>query len=251
MRKMYSAIIIDDELTARDTIELIIKKNELSIEVIGKAKDADEGIRFINKLAPEIIFLDINMPGKSGIEMLEYISTKNLQIIFTTAYDEYAIKAINLSACYYLLKPINIAELKKAVSKAIENIESKNDFSKNIDLFKEIYGKQQAFAEKIIVSNKNGYEVIKVNDIIYLKGDKNYTWIVLADGQYIASKTLKEFEDTFDNKQFFRIHQSYIINKDNIKRILNTRPDQVELSNGVKLGIARDRKKELMDWLSA
>lgn len=248
---MYTALIIDDELTARDTIELIIKKNELSIEVIGKAKDADEGIRFINKLSPEIIFLDINMPGKSGIEMLEYISTKNLQIIFTTAYDEYAIKAINLSACYYLLKPINVAELKNAVSKAIESIESKNDFSKNIDLFKEMYGKQQAFAEKIIVSNKNGYEVIKVNDIIYLKGDKNYTWIVLADGQYIASKTLKEFEDTFDNKQFFRIHQSYIINKDNIKRILNTRPDQVELSNGVKLGIARDRKKELMDWLSS
>lgn len=135
---MYSAIVVDDQESARETIVILIKKYKIPIDIIGKAASVDEAVDLINQLSPQIVFLDINMPIKNGLELFNYVNPEKLQIIFTTGHHEYAIKAINLSACYYLLKPISPIEFKKATDKAIDNINKGYGLGNNINLLKEL-----------------------------------------------------------------------------------------------------------------
>lgn len=247
---MFKVLIVDDEESARETIHLLIKKSNMPIDVIGKVESADAAIDLINKAEPQIIFLDINMPNKSGLELLDSIDSRKYQIIFTTAYEEYAIKAINLSACYYLLKPVSPSEFNKALAKAIENTTSGVSYFKNIDFLKELIKKPDSYPEKIIAPTKKGYELINVDSIMFFEGDKNYSWINTDNSKYLVAKTLKEYENTIDSTKFFRIHQSFIVNKPYVKAVLNTKPDTVELKNGKTLAVSRDKKKEFIEWLS-
>lgn len=246
---MYKAIVIDDEESARESIGLLIDKNCPDVKLSGKANSVDAGIKLIQKEQPQIIFLDINMPGKTGLELFDYIPPRTYQVIFTTAYDEYALKAINLSACYYLLKPISPSEFIKAVNLATENIKQGFSLGENLLLLKELINKSAKYPEKMIINSKNGYQLILVNEIMYLEGDKNYTWIHTKDNKYLSAKTMKEYEDVLDPEKFYRVHQSYIVQKAFVKSVLNTKPDQVELVNTTLLSVARDRKKNFLDWL--
>ncbi|MGB3946420.1 MAG: LytTR family DNA-binding domain-containing protein [Bacteroidia bacterium] len=247
---MFKVLIVDDEESARETVHMLIKKTTLPISVIGKVDSVDAALELISKDEPQIIFLDINMPEKNGLELFENISAKNFQIIFTTAYEEYAIKAINLSACYYLLKPISPIEFTKALNKAIENITTGVSYLKNIDFLMELVKKPESFPEKIIAPTKKGYELINVDSILFFEGDKNYSWINTESSKYLVAKTLKEYEGTIDPAKFFRVHQSFIVNKLYVKAVLNTKPDSIELTNGMIIAVSRDKKKEFIDWLA-
>lgn len=247
---MTKALVIDDEQMARDTVELFIQKHTPELELIGKAGSIDQGVQLIKLHRPEIIFLDINMPEKNGFALFDEIDLSSIKIIFTTAYSEYAIKAINLSASYYLLKPISPIEFKKAVSQTIAKIEQHISDSANIKLLRDFISNATVFPKKIIINAKNGYELIETNQIQFLEGDKNYTWIKTPDAKHLVAKTLKEYEDILDPSLFFRCHQSHIINRLFVKKILNSKPDQIELTNGQLISLSRDKKKQFLDWLT-
>lgn len=246
---MIPAIIIDDEEHARETIDLLTEKYCPELKIAGKANSVDEGVKLIKKHNPQIIFLDINMPGKNGFELFNEVNLDDIKIIFTTAYSEFAIKAINLSASYYLLKPISPVDFKTAVETTIKKITTQTSDKVNLLLIKELFQKQDDYPKKLIVNSKNGYEIVEIETIIYFEGDKNYTWINTENNRYLVAKTLKEYENLLNPVHFFRTHQSHLVNKAFIKKVINNRPDQIELTNGLQLNLSRDKKKEFLEWL--
>lgn len=246
---MIEAIIIDDEEMARETIALLSEKYCPEIKIIGKASSVDEGASLIKKHKPKIIFLDINMPEKNGFELFNEVNLDDIKVIFTTAYSEFAIRAINLSASYYLLKPISPSDFKEAINKTIKKINTHVSDKVNLQLIKELIQKRDDYPKKIIVNTKNGYEILEIETIIYFEGDKNYTWIHTEFDKFLVAKTLKEYEEILNPKYFFRSHQSHVVNKSYVKKVINNKPDQIELKNGVILNLSRDKKKDFLEWL--
>lgn len=247
---MINVIIVDDEQMARDTIELFIRKYCPELNITGKARSVDEAVTLIKANPPDILFLDINMPDKNGFVIFNEIEMGDIKVIFTTAYSEYAIKAINLSASYYLLKPISAVEFKKAVIQTIERINKQVSDTINVRFLKELLIQKENYSKKIIINTKNGYELIETENILYLEGDKNYTWIYELNNKHLVAKTLKEYEDILNPSLFFRSHQSHLVNRSYVKKVLNNKPDQIELKNGVLLNLSRDKKKQFLEWLS-
>lgn len=246
---MIKAIVIDDEEMARDSVELFIQKYTPSIILVGKARSVEEGVQLFNDLKPEIVFLDINMPEKNGFAFLNAIDILHQQIIFTTAYSEFAIKALNMSACYYLLKPISPEDFRLSVDKALHHLNEKISLEQNFYELRQTLEFKTEFPKNLLIPVKNGYEIVDVSTICFLEGDRNYTWVYTRTEKYISTKNLKEYEEMLNPSLFFRIHQSHLVNKQVVKKVLNSKPDQIELENGTILNLSRDKKKIFLDWL--
>lgn len=246
---MIKAIVIDDEPMARDTIEIFTSKFAPEINLVGKADSVQSGLELIRKLEPQIVFLDINMPEQNGFALFDNLSDIDVKIIFTTAYSEYAIKALNLSASYYLLKPISPQDFKEAVEKTIQKISIKQTDFVALNHLKTALLHRTEYQSKLLINTKNGYEILDTANIMYFEGDKNYTWIIHENNKTLVPKTLKEFEEILDPTKFFRTHQSHLVNRNFVKKVLNTKPDQLELSNGHLLNLSRDKKKQFLEWL--
>jgi two-component system, LytTR family, response regulator len=239
---MIKAIIIDDESDARNILKALLNDFCPEVHVISSAPDLEKGIEAIVEYMPDLIFLDIEMPRMKGINILNYLpaNTYNFQIIFVTAYQQYAIDAFRLSACDYLLKPIDITLLKEAVTKAQNTIE-KNSFKERYRLLSTIMENKM---EKICINEKEQTTIIKVDEIVYLKADSNYTEFHLISGQIIvASKTLKEYDGLLKNDKFFKCHRSYIVNMNMISVYLKTEC-LILLKNKAKIPLSRERKEE-------
>ncbi len=242
---MQKAIIIDDEAKGRLALKEKLKQYCPGIDVIAEAANGKEGIEVIEKLHPNIIFLDIEMPVMNGFEMLNNISDQNFHIIFTTAYDQYAIKAIKYAAFDYLLKPIDIEELKTAISRtmACETDQTK----KQIELLKQnnLHPKKQL--NKLAVPTLDGLLFYEINDIIHLEANSNYTQIYFNNqSKILASKTLKDFEELLPEEKFFRVHHSHLINLNYIKKYIRGDGGQIELQNGTYVDVSRRKKEEFL-----
>ena len=242
---MISAVIIDDEAKGR----LALREKLLSycpqIKVIAEAANGQEALMLIQHHKPQLIFLDIEMPKMNGFEMLNELPEKNFHIIFTTAYDQYAIKAIKYAAFDYLLKPIDIVELQTAVSKitAAEN----NQTKKQVELLQQNMQHPKKQLNKLAVPTLQGLLFFDINDIIHLEANSNYTNIYLINKTKItASKTLKEFEELLPEDIFFRTHHSYLINLNYIKRYIKGDGGQIELQNGTYVDVSRRKKEEFL-----
>lgn len=245
------AIVIDDEKMGRDTIELLVSKHSTEIDFVGKAASIDEGVKLIHETNPDIIFLDIHMPEKNGFALFDEVDTSLFKVIFTTAHSEHAIRAINLSASYYLLKPISPTDFQNAISKIKAEMSNQSSQKPNIDFLRELLDNKSKFTTSILVNTKLGYERIEVMSIRYFEGDKNYTRICTENEKFMVPRTLKEFEEILNPQFFFRSHQSHVVNKKFVKRVLNTKPDQIELMDGTIIHLSRDKKKIFLDWLSS
>jgi two-component system LytT family response regulator len=210
------AIIIDDEQLARDLIKSFLKEHP-SIELIGECSDGFEGLKVIQELKPDLLFLDIQMPKVSGFEMLELIEEPPV-VIFTTAYNEHAIKAFEMNAIDYLLKPFSRDRFSKAILKAEEKFSHKEEGQKKLkELIKSnAYGEK---VERIVVRTGSKIKVISVKDIMYLEAQDDYVMIYIQEGKYLKQQTMKVFEELLDPLQFVRIHRSYIVNIDLILQI--------------------------------
>lgn len=206
------AILIDDEKRARISLSLLLHEYCPEIEIVADCENLPEGVKAIRKHKPDIVFLDIEMPGHSGLELLDFFDEKEVHfsIIFTTAYNEFALQAFKLSALDYLLKPINPEELTNAVSrlKRQKQVQFKA-LSENISTDK---------PEKIAVPIGNDWILLKISDISYIKGDGAYSEVFMSDKtKYIISRNLKNFEETLSkDKRFVRVHKSYIVNFDEV-----------------------------------
>lgn len=240
---MLKAIIIDDESKAREGLKNIIKINFPQLNLIADAPDVPEGVKLIQKLQPDIVFLDIEMPIYSGLELLDFFEKDkiNFNIIFTTAYADHAIKAFRLSAIDYLLKPIQVSQLKEAIDK----IDKKLIVPENYSLLKTNYYNNKH--QKIALSLSEGLTIIALNDIIYLKAEGAYTQITLLNQEKIlTSKSLGDFDYLCSENHFFRTHRSFIINSEKIKRI-SRQANDVIMCNDDEISITQERKSQLID----
>jgi two-component system LytT family response regulator len=242
---MKAAIIIDDEMKGRIALKQKLLDHCPEVKLVGEADSGKLGIELIEQLQPDIVFLDIEMPGMDGFEMLKKISNKKFHLIFTTAYDHYAIKAIKFAAFDYLLKPVDIDELKQAIKK-ISQTQTQNHTIKKLEVLE-----QHLFANttlnKIAIPTLDGLLFFNISDIIYLEAHSNYTEIHFANKQKImASRTLKEFEEMLPPDIFFRPHHSHIINLQYIKRYIRGDGGQIELQNGTVVSVSRIKKEEFL-----
>jgi two-component system, LytTR family, response regulator len=242
---MIHAVIIDDEAKGRLALREKIATYCPQIKIIAEAGNGQEALLLIQHHKPQLIFLDIEMPRMNGFEMLNELPEKDFHVIFTTAYDQYAIKAIKYSAFDYLLKPVDIDELKFAVDKldAKENSETK----KQVELLQQNMQHPKKQLHKLAIPTLEGLLFYEINDIIHLEANSNYTNLHLADKTKVtASKTLKEFEELLPEDIFFRIHHSHLINLNYIKRYIKGDGGQIELQNGVYVDVARRKKDEFL-----
>ena len=239
------AIIIDDEAKSRLALKQKLADYCPEVTVAAEADNASDGISLIELHKPQVIFLDIEMPRKNGFDMLQEIKEKNFHIIFTTAYDQYAIKAIKFAAFDYLLKPVDIEELKTAVSRigTKETLQTKNQ----VELLHQNINHPKKQLHKLAIPTIEGLLFYDINDVVYLEANSNYTNIYFSNKtKIIASKTLKEFEELLPADIFFRTHHSYLINLNYIKRYIKGDGGQIELQNGIYVDLARRKKEEFL-----
>ena len=231
----YKAIIIDDEKPARDIIRTFLK--ELTdIEIITECSDGFAGLKAIQDLKPDLVFLDIQMPKLTGFEVLELIENPPL-IIFSTAYDQYAIKAFEMNATDYLLKPYSRERFVQAVGKAISKLQGGVALQPEIQKIIQSADDKDELLQRIAVKTRHKVHVIGVNEIIYLEAEGDYVMIHVKDGNYLKEKTMKYFESHLDPEKFIRIHRSYIVNAEVIERIelYDKESYSVLLKNGASL----------------
>ena len=238
------AIIVDDELNARVVLKNYMEEYCPEIEIVGMADGVEEGVALTRKNAPNIVFLDIQMNDGTGFDFLERFDTIDFKVIFTTAYDQYAIKAFHYSALYYILKPIDPDELVTAVSRAKEMIEN---YSQATDSFKS--GIKKGSFDHLTIRTEKKYHVVQFDDIHYLEADGNYTTLHLSNREKIvASKLMREFEEILIPKGFFRIHKSYILNLKAIDTLIQ-KSNTVKLKCGTSLTVSRRNKAEFLKQL--
>ena len=242
---MLTAIIIDDEQKGRLALKQKLLDYCPDIQLLDEADSGTKGIQLIEQLHPDIIFLDIEMPGMDGFEMLKKIPGKQFHIIFTTAYDHYAIKAIKFAAFDYLLKPVDIEELKQAVER-ISQSRPQNQTIKKLEVLEHNLF-TNASLNKIAIPILDGFLFFNISDITHLEAQSNYTEIHFTNNQkLVASRTLKEFEELLPADIFFRPHHSHIVNLSFIKRYIRGDGGQIELQNGAIVSVSRRKKEEFL-----
>lgn len=246
---MIKAIIIDDESRARNILRILLEKHIPSITTVYLADGAEQGLELIEKHEPNLVFLDIEMPFMDGFDLLAKIDKRKFDIIFTTAYDQYAIKAIRFSALDYLLKPISPEELKAAVDRYLVKKNLKNENGK---LYKNLlYNMDNLNAEnpRLAISTQEGVALLNVNEILFCEASSNYTIFHLAgDKKFIASKTLKEFDEILTDYGFFRVHKSNLVNLEHVSSF--SHGEGLRLSTGKTVEVSRRKKQLLLEKLA-
>lgn len=241
---MIRAIIIDDEKHCITTLKHLIQRADVDVDIVASTQSSIDAKELILELQPQLVFLDIEMPVKNGFELLEEFDTLFFETIFTTAYDQYAIKALRVSALDYLLKPIEKTELETAINK-YKNKEMHTTKAQLAQVQKITTGKQP---DTLALSTIDGLSFIKVDDIMYLEATSCYTSIFMVNGQkFTLSKTLGTFEEVLNPEQFFRAHKSFIINLKCIKQYIRGEGGEVIMQNGSIINISRNKKQELLD----
>lgn len=235
---MIKAIIVDDEFHAQENLAMFIDKHFAHvIKINAKCSSVDEALTCIYQDEPDLVFLDIQMPEQSGLDLLEIIGDRNFEVIFTTAHEDYAIEAIKKDAFDYLLKPLDTLEFQKAIYKFLNRINSEKKISKpsnalNMSAFATIYG----------------LEFIKHDEISYCEARKNYTIIYKQNGDYVTlTKTLGAVEDILPKEQFARLHQSFLVNMKEIQRYIRTE-SKIVLRSGKELSVSIRRKNLLFNF---
>ena len=249
---MLKAILIDDEKSGRESLRKKLQTHCPQVEVIAECGNGQEGLIAISQFTPDIVFLDIEMPLMNGFTMLQQLPRQNFDLVFTTAFNQYAINAIRFSALDYLVKPIDVQELVNAVQRIAEKQQSHQPFSnEQLAILGHYISQQKSTPDKIAVSTAAGLEILEFAHIIYLEAEGNYTNIHLDNSRpLLSSKTLKEFEDILPPQQFCRIHNGSLVNISFVKRYNKGEGGQVVLHNGTLLDVARRRKDDLLILLS-
>lgn len=246
---MIAAIIIDDELKGRKLLEVLIEKHCPMVNIIGQASSAKEGKELIEQLNPDLVFLDVEMPGGSGFDLLNQLNEVNFSLIFTTAFNQYAIKAIKFSAVDYLLKPIDEEELVKAVNKVVKK-EKSRDITDEVKNMIQHYQKPQSLNNKIALSTMEGLEFVEIDKIIRCEADSKYTFVYVKDKKKLhVTKNLKEFEELLNEYNFFRIHHSHLVNLSYITKYHKGRGGYVVLEDGSTIGVSQRKKEDFLNHL--
>jgi len=240
------SIIVDDERSARVSLERFVIDYCPDVEVVAMAENIQEARKLIESMKPQLIFLDIEMPHGNAFDLLEGLKEINFEVIFVTAFSQYAIQAFNLSAAHYLLKPINIDELVLSVDKVKEKLIAQEG-SNYTSILLENLQQLNARKRKVIVPLLEGFDILKLEEILYMEADDNFVHIHLQNGSsMMACRSLKFYEEQLLPSGFFRIHRKLLINLEHVKRYRKTKSGIVEMSNGKELDMSHSKKKQFV-----
>lgn len=242
MSTKLKTIIIDDEKDAVDFINTIIGEYCPGLMVTGRAHDVKEGVQVIKDLKPDLVFLDVEMPHGTGFDLLAQFPEKEFDVVFITAFNHYAIKAIKYSAVDYILKPININEFIEAVNKVMQK-RSSSMFRGNENIKALLENLKTGVPSRLAIPTSDGMEYINPKDIIRIEADRSYSWFYIAGGRkMLVSKNLKEFQDLLSDRHFFRPHNSYLINLKYVKKYVRKEGGYIEMQDGSEIPVSRNRK---------
>jgi two-component system LytT family response regulator len=237
------AVIIEDESSSREILRNYLAKYCKNVGLLGEAASVKEGIQLLEQVQPDLVFLDVEMPFGNAFDLLDRLPERAFETVFVTAYNTYALEALNNHAAYYLMKPINIDELIKAVSYVAEIKEKENALEDRI-----LKSKLNKAEGKITLPQQDGFQVLNIADILYCKADDNYTEIYLENKKFVVSKTLKYFEDALADFPFARIHKSYLVNVNEVVKYRKGKGGSVLVSNGKELLVSASKKKQLLSY---
>lgn len=243
---MIKAVLIDDEVDATESLQKMLEGYCKNVEVVGVAHSAEAAVKVIMEKKPNLVFLDIEMPGGSGFDLLKKLPERNFDVIFATAYDHYALKAIKYSALDYILKPIDIDDLVAAVDKVDQSIKQNGQY-KYYDTFLENVDDKSP--KKVALPTSDGLKFIPLANIVRVEASGSYSIVYFSDGakSLMISKTLKDVEELISNKKFFRLHNSHIVNIDHVTEYKRTDGGFVLLSDNSRAEISRRKKDAFLE----
>jgi two-component system LytT family response regulator len=244
------AILVDDEPKSREVLRTLLTLFCPEVQIVGTAGNVEDAKLLITDPSIDIVFLDVEMPGGNGFKLLDEAGAHNFEIIFVTSYGHYAIPALRYSAIDYLLKPVEIEELKTALQRVKDRKASKNNSKEN---YKALTAnlKLPPDKQRIAIHGVNDIRFISVKDIVRMEGDSNYTYIITTSGEkHHTSRTLKEYEELLEQQlSFVRVHKTHIINIDHITKFMKTDGGYIIMSDGSQVEVSRRKKQELMERL--
>lgn len=239
-----NSIIVEDEETSREILRNYLRKYCPNVQILGEAANVEEALVLIRNNELDLVFLDVEMPFGNAFDLLDKVGDRDFETVFVTAYDHYAIDALNAHASYYLMKPISIDELIKAIDYVVEIKTKENALQDEV-----LVPKTNSVNGKITIPLQDGFEVIETSDILYCKADDNYTQIFLNnEKKKLVSKTLKYFEEILSTSSFARVHKSYLVNVNEITKYVKGKGGSVVLSNGKQVMVSASRKAELLSY---
>jgi len=241
------AILIEDEINNQELLSTMLQNYCKGVKVCGLAENVDDGIKAIREKQPDVVFLDYQIGGGNGFDVLDAFPNPNFKVIFVTGYAEHAIKAIRYSALDYILKPISLDDLVAAVDRI--NPEE-NNYTENFKLMKSHLKDEEAVIDQIVITSNTGYKLINIFDIVYLKALQSYVEIVYANQQsYLSTQPLKYYEELLPQSLFFKTHKSFIINTKKVLSVDQGRGGEITLFSGHKVPIAFRRKSLFVKFL--
>jgi two-component system, LytTR family, response regulator len=247
---MIKTLVIEDEQKSLDMLAGLIQKSCPELVITGLAKNVREGVEMIKSQQPDLVFLDISMPDGSGFDLLEQVPDHKFELIFATASDAHAIKAIKYSACDYLLKPIDVDDLRLAVDKVVKKKRSLPSMENLQFLIQHLKRADENF-QKITLPTGNAYEIVNVKDIIRCEADGSYTNFYLTDKRKLMiSAGLKHYEELLPESDFIRVHHHHLINMNHVVRFLKEDGGYAVMSDGSKIEISRRKKEAFMEKLN-
>ena len=244
------AIIVEDEKHSRETLKSLLEEFCVGVKVIAMAGSVDEAVEIIKAEKPDLLFLDIELQTGTGFDVLEKVAHLNFEVIFTTAFEQYAIKAVKFSSLDYLLKPIDIEELQSAIQKA-QTKKNQEVYKKQLETLMLNLKQQKPKLNKICLATAEGFEFINVNDIIYCKAEGSYTTFILKNSEeLLVSKHLKAYEDLLLEQGFMRVHNSFLINLKEVKKYVKSDGGYIVMNNNDTVSISRSKKDGFINIMS-
>jgi two-component system, LytTR family, response regulator len=248
---MIRSVIIDDEPHAAQVLQILLEKHCPEVKVEAVCHAAKEGEKIVRAINPQLLFLDIEMPHMNGFELLEKLAPVTCKVIFTTSYDQYAIRAIRFSAIDYLLKPVDPQELKAAVKKSADLL-SASTLPGQLDILLDKLRQPTTLSNRIALPTMEGLQMVPVDTILYCTASSNYTLLVLKDKQKLTvSRTLKEIEEMLEDHPFLRVHHSCLVNLHEIQKYIRGEGGTLLMSDGAELAVSRSRKDILLKKLQS
>jgi two-component system LytT family response regulator len=242
------AIIIDDEEGNIQNLHNLLSTYCPEVSILATAGSAKEGIEVIKKYEPDLVFLDIEMPRGTGFDMLDNLPEIIFEVVFVTAYNQYAIKAIRFCALDYLLKPINVEELKASVGRVAQKLEQRRE-NERMRLFMQ-HMQHPGKPRKIALPMADEVQFVEIDQIIYCLGENNYTYFFLSNGKkLLVTKTLKEYEELLSEHGFLRVHRSYLINLSYVKAYVKKEGGYILMTNDAQISISQSKRKEILEVL--
>ena len=246
------ALIVDDEADARENLRLMLEDQCPEVEVVGMAGSAEEARKLVESDAPQALFLDIKMPGEDGFSLLRSLPDPHPLVIFTTAYDEFALRAFKENALDYLEKPIDPAELDRAVGKLVQLAGDPGEAQRHGQGLRAVLSDPSSpLSNRMAVPSRDGLVLLRHEDILYLEASDSYTVVHARDGKRtVSSKHIRVFENHLDPRKFFRVHKSYIINLEHLVSFSRSEGNMAVLDNGALVPVSRRKLPELMAMLN-